>query len=97
MLKKLFKGLQVTIQSHCTECGFMLPTGVLVEISAEQCAAVASHHAEQECIGFHKFIVSQSFHYDYRGETFNRISEKDKFYTHKELYQLYIQSKSNQT
>ena len=50
-------------------------------------------YAEEMAIGFHKFIVSQSFHYDYRGETFNRISEKDKFYTHKELYQLYVQSK----
>ncbi len=51
-------------------------------------------YAEQECIGFHKFINQQSFHYDYRGETFNRISEKDKFYTHKELYQLYLKSKN---
>jgi hypothetical protein len=78
----------------------MLPTGVLVEISAEQCAAVASHHAEQECIGFaewkdknyiepHKgigYVTFQQYH------TIENLSIVPK-HTLKELYQLYLKSK----
>jgi hypothetical protein len=64
------------------------------EDAAEELEKLFNEDKEQECIGFHKFIKSHIFHYDYRGETFNRISEKYKFYTHKELYQLYLQDKN---
>jgi len=62
---------------------------------AKECAEIAIEYAKQEAIGFHKFIKSQSFHYDYRGETFSRTSENE-LYTHEQLYTIYQQQNQKQ-
>lgn len=67
----------------------MIPTKAEIKIKSKGWDDSMDIYAKEIAIGFHKWINSQSYHYDYRGQEFSRTSDP-KHYTHEELFQSYL-------